>query len=803
MSCLNAGLSTRPNYLRAALECRVGQKPAGFGNLYIGIITAFPHNLLPHNTLAFTPIHDNRLRGTRILLTRTPLKPIHGSSLQPLKQGTPNFPGFPATLGTGAGSEERDRMRPLSSHLAQVEARLRWLEDSLRRIAPEELENAPVVSAISLEPGGSSFSQTSQPLDPSLSAVDEQPVIDQLLEGVFESTCDSASPATSTQIKPSEPLAHEVGLLSLANSKESKYLGPSSGVPFARLIFSAIPQSQGLAACWATPNATDSNDATRAQPFPQDWTSEVDLQHFVDAYFEMYQPLYPFLDEDAIHERFETLFIKRLQPSHAAHMPRLAEIEAALSPVHSVQVFLIIALGARTLEPRLSSDFSSERYLATAMSRLDSLALHDSIEGLQIMLLLTLCSFSFVDGPNAWFLTSNIIASCLDLGFQRRWMEISSVMSPQQQQHVLIRKTLRSGIFWSAYSLERSLAVVLGRPLTLRDEAIDVEFPGNDDGIPGHPDIPLQETTRSVKDASPPSHKRTRLEVSPYTASHYSFRFDRIAAEIKLTLYRVVNMPDRFPWPTDLPTWQSTVHKNCDTLLDDLIRDLKWRSRRGTSDGAIRSLELKYHQCLMLLHRPSPAISEPSIESWKTCYESAVKTLLISAELHRFCKLTNSWLTAHNIFVSGITFLYCLWIKPNLMEETSIDTFNNHTSACSTLLKYLGKTWSVAADALEKFERLVQLTAKSWRSRYGEQRTEVEAGQSLISLHQSDGWYNMSANRDDDNADGIPNPININEPAPGSLFPTGQINENCELEFGSFYNELGDMSTWFDLDWIG
>ncbi|KAI8288018.1 D-alanine--D-alanine ligase [Colletotrichum sp. SAR 10_98] len=56
----------------------------------------------------------------------------------------------------------------------------------------------------------------------------------------------SLSPSASTEIGPSEPLAHEVGMLSLANSKESKYLGPSSGVPFARLIFSAIPQSQGL-----------------------------------------------------------------------------------------------------------------------------------------------------------------------------------------------------------------------------------------------------------------------------------------------------------------------------------------------------------------------------------------------------------------------------------------------------------------------------------------------------------------------------------------------------------------------------
>jgi hypothetical protein len=54
-------------------------------------------------------------------------------------------------------------------------------------------------------------------------------------------------------------------------------------------------------------------------------------------------------------------------------MPSLAEVEASLSPFHSVQIFLVIAFGARILEMRLATEFSSERYLATAMQRIGNL----------------------------------------------------------------------------------------------------------------------------------------------------------------------------------------------------------------------------------------------------------------------------------------------------------------------------------------------------------------------------------------------------------------------------------------------
>lgn len=665
------------------------------------------------------------------------------------------------------------------------------LEESLRRIAPEELEKAPQVTERARHGSITASSHQDSRYQPASAVADLTPGSVQghlhsrgLSRTQSENLGSVAAASPSTQIGPSEPLAHEVGLLSLSNSIEPKYIGPSSGVSFARLIFAAIPQSQGLStAYWNSPQRDLTESSTTAKPalpLPPDWTPEVDLQHFVDAYFETWQPLYPFLNEDDIVGSLDALFTRQAPSTHSLQKPQLRDIEAALSPFHTVQLLLVVALGARRVEARLSSDFESARYLATAMSRLDRLTLHDSLEGLQTMLLLTLSGFCFEHGPNAWFLSQNIITTCLDLGFQRRWQEQPPHnASPEVVSQYQVRRDLRRAIFWSAYSIERRLAVILGRPLTLRDEAVDVQFPGVEMDTINEVSSGLQSPLNSAK--------RMRVETSPYKAAHYSFRFDQITAEIKLMLYRVVNKPDIFPWPTDVTEWQEKCHKRCDELFERLSNDLKWRSRRRSADGIAQRLELKYHQCLMLLHRPSPATPRPRAESWKACYESASQTILIHSDMHRFSTLPHTWLTAHTVFVSGITFLYCLWVNAAVKEGTSADEFSRIASACSALLKVLGRAWSVAADAVEKFDRLVSLTESSWSSwkeAQAERRTEIAVGASLVSLAQDGAVADSAA------------AVNQTE-----VFDDVGGFDLVEPEF--FLTELGDMSSWFDLDWIG
>lgn len=189
--------------------------------------------------------------------------------------------------------------------------------------------------------------------------------------------------------------------------------------------------------------------------------------------------------------------------------------------------------------------------------------------------------------------------------------------------------------------MDRTLTTILGRPLTLRDEAIDREFPGLDN----NDDVESAAThwdQTNPQDEAVPEQQPPGLAPTPYTACIYSLRFDRIVAEIKLMLYRVSRSPSRFPWPTKVTAWQREAQNACVSLLREAQNQQQGPvlNNLGTLSGvSLQRLELKYHHCIMLLYRPSPQIPQPSTEAIQACFSSAMDIISIYADLHRFLNM--------------------------------------------------------------------------------------------------------------------------------------------------------------------
>jgi hypothetical protein len=224
-------------------------------------------------------------------------------------------------------------------------------------------------------------------------------------ETVLESDATTGS-TTGSRIGPEQPLAHDVGLLSLGNISDPKYLGPSSGVSFARLIYAAAPQTQGLPATSPPTSAqrqNGNNDPIVCVPLPR----AAQMYRFAESYFDTFDHLYPFFKETCIHEMIER------KCNQSPTQQTRGDLDLSV-------LFLVAALGARNLEHELDTDLRSGGYLASAMVEIGQVQLHDSLRGVQVMLLLVLASLWFPKGLNAWYLKATIIASCLDLGLQRR-----------------------------------------------------------------------------------------------------------------------------------------------------------------------------------------------------------------------------------------------------------------------------------------------------------------------------------------------------------------------------------------------
>lgn len=245
----------------------------------------------------------------------------------------------------------------------------------------------------------------------------------------------SSAVSAPTSITRDQPLAHEVGLLSLANYSDPKYLGPSSGVPFARLIYESAPQSQGLSLKdWS--QASGLGDSEKGGPRnvqPADLPLPAECHQYAEAYFEVAVFL-PFMMHDEVFDLLDD--VQRFQET-GVWKPALPIV------LGFGQAFLLLSLGARSLETKLKSDFNSSGLLAAGMRYATQVQLHDSTEGIQVLLLMVLNSFYNPEGLNAWYLLHTIIASCLDLGLQRSNNSSSKPFSNIIHTILLIYNTLQ------------------------------------------------------------------------------------------------------------------------------------------------------------------------------------------------------------------------------------------------------------------------------------------------------------------------------------------------------------------------
>lgn len=99
--------------------------------------------------------------------------------------------------------------------------------------------------------------------------------------------------------------------------------------------------------------------------------------------------------------------------------------------------------------------------------------------------------------------------------------------------------------------------------------------------------------------------------------------------------------------------------------------------------------------------------------------------------------------------------------------------------SCTKLLETLSKTWSVAESAKVKFDHLVEVTKDSWKLRSSTTSGLPEQTQSVDATLESQVSDNMTT--------GIWEEMNLDYVMPSSIL----------------VDELGDMGSWFDLDWLG
>ncbi|KAF9731333.1 hypothetical protein PMIN02_006595 [Paraphaeosphaeria minitans] len=171
---------------------------------------------------------------------------------------------------------------------------------------------------------------------------------------------------------------------------------------------------------------------------------------YVDAYFSHVHRAYPFLDKHQIKARVKAL------PHYELWTDDIAN--------------LVMAIGSTTLVRAGKLHADASFHLSVLYTNiLDKYLLHPTMEGLQVLTLLSLYSLFDTTGPSTWTIVGILTRQATALGLSR--------ISPTSEDLEPQSRELRNRLFWSIFTLDRMVAVSVGHDAGLVDHNMAVPQP--------------------------------------------------------------------------------------------------------------------------------------------------------------------------------------------------------------------------------------------------------------------------------------------------------------------------------------
>ncbi|KAI9042021.1 Positive regulator of purine utilization [Aspergillus affinis] len=466
-----------------------------------------------------------------------------------------------------------------------------------------------------------------------------------------------------------------IGTLSLnAAGAEPSYLGPSSTFAFARFIKPSLRQVVSSLSPNVSRPAADAHGAI-PEPCPlPDYRAAVRLSN---AYFQNIHPQYPF-----IHEPTFRVWEAALED------PFEGISTFAYNPVPLYFLNMVYAIGAILLP---STGYSAEQLYVSAMLYIDDILCHDNLQCIQAILCCAAYSLRSSKGISHWKLGGQALRQCVNLGYHRSQRRLRSILNPLQQE-------MQKRAFWSAYVMECSAAVMLGRPLSLHFREIDAEFPLDIE------ETYLSQTGICGSPRSSPAEPPTMM-----THAIHGFRIRSLLGCIQTALY------------SDSTLLYPDIRK---VRVQELSTDLgKWKAESPPpmippEGGALSYFvtpdwyETNYNYAVLQLYRiqitdtKDPAPDEIFL---KCLY--AAKALCHSYRRQSIGKpITYTWSALHELFLAGLTYLYCLWTSPTAREASRHDQVSSTCMDCTMVLVILAERWPDAAPYRDVFDALASRT---------------------------------------------------------------------------------------------
>ncbi|KAJ5089242.1 hypothetical protein N7532_007926 [Penicillium argentinense] len=446
-------------------------------------------------------------------------------------------------------------------------------------------------------------------------------------------------------------LVSNIGMVSVQGTSDPRYLGSTSGISFARVVFAAVrsslpgnmPERASIRTSDRLPQTAaggpgggtmrDSFFGLQTKPMMQRaaFPDRELAESLVDLYFEHANPQMPILHRGDFMELLDRTY----QLEEKNRSPRALYV---LNIVFAIGAGIIFddkpqssddenragrdRASSTTKRPRLSShQYQPEEYHASAIVHLESFLGSSSSEGFggleELQAVLLLASFALLRpvAPGLWYIVGVAMRLAVDLGLHYEdgvGLDIGSKDGNQIQPRIDARergrrewvRDLRRRLWWCVYSFDRLVATCVGRPFGISDQAISTEFPSmmDDKYITKSGLLTPPEGAPTYKHVASHYFKLRLLQSEIHDVLQYQqARAVRRRALDSMTILPHAELTSPFLQGFDsFRSWRHDVHR----------RLVEWHETAPTrADTGVRFsielLELNYWQGIILLYQQS------------------------------------------------------------------------------------------------------------------------------------------------------------------------------------------------------
>ncbi|RFU34000.1 hypothetical protein B7463_g2335, partial [Scytalidium lignicola] len=438
---------------------------------------------------------------------------------------------------------------------------------------------------------------------------------------------------------------------------------------------------------------------------------------FIRAYFEYANFSSPLLHEPTFRRKLEHAYAEV-----SARQTDTAIIQAGDDLKLDVFfVNMVFAIGLLALQKQDSSTIPTllcDRYCETALMALNEVGFPNNIEGVQALILLAEYSYLHPTDLGGWDTIGLALRRAVELGLH----EDPPVGTIDCLTLDIMRRT-----FWVAYSLDRSLAIAMGRPTCLSDSVITAKFPSNvndeyitADGIINTESIALGKKRYSI---------------------HW-FKYRRLQSEIRTVLYE--NPLPIFP-AIDYADWQTAMQQRIQQWYDE-VRQENRRSEAGIDRIRLPEMrELTFRRALVLLYRPSPKIPVPSTQGMLELASSSAYVINLYRRFHLENKLFLFWQAIENLFEAGTALMYCYVNASLVRERFTLRLLESLIHSTSTVLWGLVERFPALKGKRDAFDVIASKTLAD----LGKQNSQVDIADTSSTLNQLREHFKGSEPRND------------------------------------------------------